>query len=427
MQVKQKQNFLIVDKENCIFKVPHSAYTNKEIFEMEREKIFSKCWLYLGHESELKENGFITRTVTGRPLIFCRDSDGKLRAFLNSCPHRGAMVCRERRGSGKVFQCFYHAWTFNNKGQLVGLPGSKGGYPENFNHDGSMNLQEVPRLESYRGFVFVNFDAGAVSLADYLADAKEYIDLVADQSEQGMEIVFGTQEYSVRANWKLLCENSADGYHALPTHKTYFDYVLEVNQVNLGELSEDLSIARDLGNGHAVTEKAGMYPWGRPVAKWAPLWGEEGKKEIEQVRRRLVERFGEERAKRIAEHDFNMIIFPNLVINNIMAVVIRTFYPLAPNYMNVTQWCIGPKEENERLRKIRLENFLDFLGPGGFATPDDNEALELCQQGFESNYGQGWNDISKGMLRELKGEVPKNYDEYHMRVFWSRWNELMTQ
>ena len=71
--------------------------------------------------------------------------------------------------------------------------------------------------------MFVNFDTNAISLEDYLGNAKEYIDLVADQSELGMEILDDPQEYSVRANWKLISENSVDLYHGMPTHKTYFD------------------------------------------------------------------------------------------------------------------------------------------------------------------------------------------------------------
>ena len=90
-------------------------------------------------------------------------------------------------------------------------------FQKDHNDDGSKNLSEVTRLESYRGFTFVNFDDHAISLEDYLGNAKEYIDLVADQSEMGMEILTDPQEYSMRANWKLLTENSVDSYHGIPT------------------------------------------------------------------------------------------------------------------------------------------------------------------------------------------------------------------
>jgi p-cumate 2,3-dioxygenase alpha subunit len=418
LNIPKGQSLIKVDPEGCVFKVPRIAFTDPDVLEMERAKIFDKCWLYLGHETEIPNPGdFKTRRVGGRTLIFNRDSNGQVRALLNSCTHRGAMVCREREGNAKVFQCFYHAWTFNTKGELVGMPG-KEAYPEHFNCDGKMNLHHVPRLSNYRGFVFINFDSNAVELDEYLAGAKEYLDIVADHSEIGMEVVGGTQEYSIRANWKLLVENSLDGYHGMPTHKTYFDYL----QSRGGELSkDDLSgVGRDLGNGHAVIEY--QAPWGRPIAKWIPAWGEKGKHDLDAIKERLGKRFGEERAHRIAERNRNILIFPNLVINDIMSVTIRTLYPVSMDYMEVNAWCFAPKEENKDFRARRLHNFLEFLGPGGFATPDDVEALELCQHGYLNNKEVEWNDISRGMNRD-----PETTDELQMRCFWSRWNELMTQ
>src|SRR5699024_3816173 len=142
--------------------------------------------------------------------------------------------------------------------------------PEDYNDNGTKDLKEVERLESYRGFMFVNFDENAVSLDEYLGYAKEYIDLVVDQSESGLEALGGVQEYSVRANWKLLTENSADLYHGLPTHKTYFD-IKQSQDPNLKRVELE-GRGVDLGNGHAVMEY--VAPWGRPVAQWTPIWDE---------------------------------------------------------------------------------------------------------------------------------------------------------
>ena len=84
---------------------------------------------------------------------------------------------------------------------------------------------QVPRFEQYKGFWFVCFDRSAPSLDTYLSGAKEYIDLVVDQSQsQEMEIVTGVQEYDVEANWKLLVENSFDDYHLHSTHSTWLEY-----------------------------------------------------------------------------------------------------------------------------------------------------------------------------------------------------------
>jgi p-cumate 2,3-dioxygenase alpha subunit len=410
---------LHVDNERQLFKVPRSSFVDTDVFESERNAIFNRCWLYLGHASELAKPGqFVTRTVAGRNIIFNRDVGGTVNAFMNTCPHRGATVCRDRAGSAKHFQCFYHGWIFASDGQLKDQPG-KESYCEGFNDAGSANLVTAPRHEEYRGFHFIAFDKDIVDLPTYLGNAREYIDLVADQSEVGMAIVGGTQEYSLRANWKLLVENSIDGYHAATTHASYLDYL----KGTVGSLAPVPIVGhgRDLGNGHAVIEYSA--PWGRPVGQWIPAWGEQGKGDIEKIVAGLTQRFGAERAQRIALKNRNLLIFPNLIINDIMAVTVRTFYPLAPNFLHVNAWALAPTEESDWSRKLRLENFLEFLGPGGFATPDDVEALQQCQTGYENVREAGWNDISKGMGKAQ----PAMDDEIQMRAFWTEWNLRLTR
>ena len=176
--------------------------------------------------------------------------------------------------------------------------------------------------------------------------------------------------------------------------------------------------SRALGNGHATIEYGA--PWGRPVAHWAPNFGADSKREIEEIRKTLFDRYGTERGTRIADGNRNMVIFPNLVVNDIMAVTIRTFFPIRPDFMEVTAWELAPAEESGERLERRLHSFLEFLGPGGFATPDDVEALDSCQIGFGAD-GVAWSDISRGMARE-----PRIDDELQMRSFWREWNARMT-
>src|SRR3984893_6206608 len=155
-------------------------------------------------------------------MVLVRGDDKVIRVLLNTCTHRGAQVCRQRFGNARTFQCPYHAWTFNSRGQLVGVPGEES-YSEAFSRD-ELSLPS-PGVEASRGFIFAFFDPAADSLYDYLARAREYLDLVAAQSEVGMKIVAGQQSYSARANWKLLVEIGIDGYHALPLHQRYFGFL----------------------------------------------------------------------------------------------------------------------------------------------------------------------------------------------------------
>jgi len=402
------------------FLVPRRAFTDPHLFELEYRAIFDRCWLYLGHASELPEaRSFLTRTVARRPILFTRDKDGTFHALFNACPHRGAKVCRERHGKQGAFMCMYHGWTFAADGHLMTLPGAAG-YPEDFKRDPQKQMVHVPRLARRGDFFFISFAADGEDLDTYLADSGDYLDLVSEHSPDGMVVLGGTQEYAIRGNWKLLAENSVDGYHAGTTHSTYLDYLKNAN----GALGATplAGTGIDLRNGHAVIEYTA--PWGRPVANWVPLWGDQGKAEIARIYANLEARLGEERAQRLATRNRNMIIFPNLVVNDIMAITVRTFFPTAPDYMEVNAWTLAPQEESEWLRKYRLFNFTEFLGPGGFATPDDVEAIEKCQLGYAASQDGMFNDISKGMARE---GAPSYDDEAQMRAFWIEWERRLTE
>ena len=88
-----KRNYVIDNKEECKFLVNRKTFVDPEILAEEQENIFSKCWIYVGHESELKNNGdFHTRNVAGRPIIFTRDDEGLVHVLLNTCTHRGSSM-----------------------------------------------------------------------------------------------------------------------------------------------------------------------------------------------------------------------------------------------------------------------------------------------------------------------------------------------
>jgi phenylpropionate dioxygenase-like ring-hydroxylating dioxygenase large terminal subunit len=333
------------------------------------------------------------------------------------------MVCREAEGNAERYTCFYHGWTYDRDGKLYAVPGQSA-YPPSFNK-AELGLKEPPKVENYRGFVFLSFDANAAPLKAYLGRATEYIDLVLDQSPSGrMEVIHGTQEYDIRANWKLLVENSYDDYHLLTTHATWLDYLkssgVEIKRPEKGHVLPSHGLGRDLGNGHGTTDNVNFR--GRPVAAWIPIYGEAAKPELERIRTELVRRLGEERAKRVADTNRNLLVFPNLVLLDGSSVSIRSFQPLAPDRMRVRAWALGPAEETPLARQVRLDSFLTFYGPGGFATPDDIEALESVQQGLGTYREVQWSPLTRGMAKE--GEQ-LNTDEAHLRAFWIQWDKLM--
>ena len=343
--------------------------------------------------------------------------DGQVRVFLNSCTHRGSVVCRNDVGSAHVFQCFNHAcgWTFSSTGELIEVPGEDA-YGPGFNRS-ELGLKQPPRMDSYRGFCFVSFNPSIDDLVTYLGEAKEHLDMILDQSEEGMQVIPGVHKYTVNSNWKLVIENSLDGYHIMPTHRTYFSYIASFGTDDSGLTMQGPvpGIARALGNGHTVV--TGQARNGRPIAHWHPMYGEETRKPISKVRQRLVEKHGEARAYEIADTYRLLLIYPNLMINDVTAATIKYVEPLAAGRNEITGWHLVPNGESQAIRSIRLDGFLTLWGPGGFATPDDVEAMESCQAGFLATEAE-WSDISRGMLNPS----PTGSHEIQMRGFWRQWH-----
>ena len=418
MQTRSKDSFdglIVDDMERGVFRVNRRVFTDPAILEAEKRQVFDNCWLYVGHESELAGAGaFIKRKVGGRPVIFVRDDQDTVRVLFDVCPHRGNSVCRGTRGTAQRFLCFYHGWAFNTRGDLINVPDQEGYGDKLCRSD--LGLGSPPRLESYRGLVFMSMKADMMSLGDYLGDTRPYIDDMMDMTDSEGVIAPGQQSYSMRANWKLLLENSADLYHGPFTHQRFFqDYVSTLGadtsawQKTLRAGAEDNRVLA-FANGHAVIDTpAGPLPMfaDRPEI-------------LDELREKLTQKHGAERVARMMDRSRNLLIFPNLVMISAWRTI-RTFYPVAPDFMEVDAWAIVGRDDSPELREKRFGNFISFLGPAGFGTPDDVEALENCQRGFAARE-LAWTDLSKGMGRE--GGALAN-DEFQMRTVWRRWYSLM--
>jgi p-cumate 2,3-dioxygenase alpha subunit len=229
----------------------------------------------------------------------------------------------------------------------------------------------------------------------------------------------------MRANWKLLVENSMDGYHAAFAHERFFTHFMPAMglqgrtrmPLDGGPSPSPISPTIPLGNGHVTTG----YPSSGRVGQGHDYLEKYASEEMEKYREMLFRRHGPDEGRKIEQGAGNYLIFPNLIIIDGWRVF-RTFYPSSPDYMEINGWACMPKEDSPELRKVRLEWYLGFQGPGGFATPDDVEALEGCQMGFATHKEVEWSDISRGM----KGITTGGPSELQMRVFWREWHSRLT-
>jgi p-cumate 2,3-dioxygenase alpha subunit len=402
---------LVVETPGVDFRVHRSVFTDDTYLQREKKTVFSDNWLYIGHASEVKDAGdFVTRSLVGERFILCRDKAGELRVFFNSCAHRGALVCREPSGNTDRFRCLYHAWTYQNSGELVAVA-ERTSFPESFQLEA--NGLTSPRTAVYRDFVFITFNADAPPLEEHLGPVLPYLDAVVDQSLTGdMEVVTGSHLYRMGGNWKLIVENSLDGYHGFAVHQTYFAY-LAGRGYDLGGGLDGVGLS--LGNGHAMMRY--KAPFGRSVARPSPTMTEQGKDLVDEIAAELVTKHGQETAELISQTSKNILVYPNLIIIDAASLQIRMLDPAAVDHTDVSAWCLGPVGEDPDLRHHRIQGYLEFLGPGGFATPDDNEVIEACQEGFGQVRGSEWSLVSKGIAKE----TPSLTDEEQMRAFWRQW------
>lgn len=215
-------DFLEENAEKGIYRLHRSAFTNEELFELEMKHIFESNWVYLAHETQIPDNNDYYTTYIGRqPVIVARNKEGELHCMINACSHRGAQLCRHKKGNKATYTCPFHGWTYNNSGKLLKVKDPRGaGYPDAFNKDGSHDLKQV-KLANYKGFLFASLKDDVEPIEDWLGGSTKILDMIVNQSPEGLEVLRGTSTYTFDGNWKLQAENGADGYHVSAVHWNY--------------------------------------------------------------------------------------------------------------------------------------------------------------------------------------------------------------
>jgi benzoate/toluate 1,2-dioxygenase alpha subunit len=187
-------DFLVEDSEKGDYRLHRSAFTDEALFDLEMQHIFEGNWIYLAHESQVPNNNDYYTTYMGRqPVMIARNRQGEINGFINACTHRGAVLCRHKRGNKATYTCPFHGWTFNNSGKLLKVKDPEGaGYPECFNKEGSHDLKKIARFENYRGFLFGSLNADVPPLVEFLGEAARIVDMIVDQSVDGLEVLRGS-------------------------------------------------------------------------------------------------------------------------------------------------------------------------------------------------------------------------------------------
>ncbi|SCG77957.1 aromatic ring-hydroxylating oxygenase subunit alpha [Micromonospora inositola] len=405
------------------------VYYDEEIFRREVEQIWRKEWVFACHDSEIAQPGdYVTRLVSLVPLVITRDEDGDIHAMINRCPHRGNVLCMRDSGSAQVFRCAYHGWTFNNGGKLLGRT-FRAGYAPGYGKEGEeLNLVPVPRLETYRGFVFVNFSPEGPSLIETLGAAVPHLDRYVDRSPTGEIDIVGVEKMVIRANWKMPLENSVDDYHAGFVHRGIWDMDEDLRKVWYStEDADSEAVNIDLGNGHTAMDfGSGIRTVGGGVTE--SVVPDEVQREYEDSLRR---RLGEEGANAVLKQAVpHMMVFPNLFM---LQNDLRIITPVGVRTTHYYHYVFNLRGADPLINRARLRRHEVSYGPAGMVLQDDIEVFERNQAGIESRIGSGeeWLDLSRGLHREstnsLGQPTGRTKDEIAQRAIWKHYKDRMTQ
>jgi glycine betaine catabolism A len=225
--------------------LPGRDYHAPEVYTADLERVFAPSWVCAGRGETIAEPGaYLTPEVAGEQLIVIRGKDERLRAFANSCRHRGTLLLE---GSGTVngaIRCPYHSWTYGFDGRLIGSPNVRA--DDGLDRE-AYGLWQVP-LEEWDGFVFVNLDGSAPPLAEVVATMPDSPAELA-RYRLGELRIGATREYDVAANWKIVVENYHECLHCPGVHP---ELVKIVPLYRHGEVEEE---GQTLGNsmGHGLT------------------------------------------------------------------------------------------------------------------------------------------------------------------------------
>lgn len=397
------------------------VYTSREVFAAEIERIFARCWNYVGHLSEIPQPGDYRRaTVAGRPVILIRHEDGTPRVLLNRCAHRGAAVVGRDCGRARRLRCPYHGWTYATDGALKQLP-LPGGYtgdeaPRRGNP--AWSLESYP-VETYRDFAFARLKEPKtpLPLAECLGPAGEALDLMADRSPTGrLSVAGGRLAIVLRCNWKVYLENLHDGLHPPHVHES------SISAAAGGDAREEVRWVAANGQPLATFGELEVrcHPHGH--SDMSGFRKEAGEREA-GYREALEKAWGAGRADRTLTRNLHNACFYPGASAHPQYMQMRRLTPLAPDRTLVESWTLraeGAPESHFR-RNIRYANTIH--SPSSLVKPDDAEAYRRVQQGLGGKSGS----VSQHRMdpEGTRGGAGTALSEEYVRAQYRAWRAYM--
>ena len=394
-------------------RVPYGVFTDREWYVREQATVFrGETWSFVALEAEIPQPGDYKSTFVGdTPVIVTRDNEGSINVLQNRCAHRGALVCRERRGNARRLECVYHQWNYDLRGRLRGVPfragiNGNGGMPADFNLD-AHGLQSL-RVARLHGLVFASFSSTVAPLEDYLGPM--VVGAIARLFNREI-VVSGDQRQFIHGNWKLYAENTRDPYHASLLHLFH-------NTFGLYRSSQTGACKMDAGHRHTL-----LYAM-------AGTSSTEADKAAYQDSRSLNTAFTLADPSVLAgRKEFDdgitlviLSVFPNLVVQQIAnTLAVRQIVPYSVDSFELVWTHFGYADDDAAMQEIRLKQ-TNLIGPAGYVAMEDGEAVEIVQRAITRGAdAHSWIAMGGGRAEDAEHLVT----ESAIVGFWENYRRLM--
>lgn len=386
-------------------RVHRSVYTDPDIFELEMERIWGRAWIYVGHESQVKEPGQYYATTIGRqPVVMVRHNDGKVYVLFNRCAHKGARLVGDSCGKIKEFYCCYHGWRFDLDGKLLSIPLEKGYDGTGFDrNDPQANMQRAPRFDSYRGFVFASLSKEGPDLKTWLGGVASSIDNMADRSPEGeLEVAGGVFRFEHDSNWKFFVENLNDLMHPMVAHQSSSLTARRVGKRELGDAKPPaaLEILAPFTESYSFFDEMGLHAFDYGHGYSGGKTSIHAKySDIPEYNALMEKAYGPERTKEIfTVNRHNTVFYPSATIKGAIQTM-RVVKPIAVDKTIIESWTFRLKGAPEELfrRSVLYCNLIN--SSANLVGPDDQEAYWRQQMGLESK-GSDWITMHRDFGRD---------------------------
>jgi phenylpropionate dioxygenase-like ring-hydroxylating dioxygenase large terminal subunit len=391
-------------------RVHRRLYSDPAIFALELQHIFGRAWIYVGHESQIRREGdFFCTELATKPIIVVRGAGGTIHALHNQCAHRGAMVMAAEKGNTGEFQCCYHGWTYHLDGRMKAVP-LQHGYPADFDPaNPATAMLQVPRVESYRGFIFVNQSAQAPALVDWLGYMRTSLDDMVDRAPDGeIEVAGGVFKHTYNGNWKLYLENLCDAAHALFTHRSSIDAAQSQKDDAWSDGSGEIAVRQMRQNGAPYSfweSQVGIwtYPNGHSFLSDyhddAKLVAAMNDPAFAEYLSALEQKKGKDETKRILDvRRWNSNIYPNMSFMS-QFQQLRIIHPIAVNRTLVCAYIFRLKGAPEKMFRNAISFANVVNGTGSLVLTDDLEVYNRVGIGVAGG-GAEWLEIGRGFTSD---------------------------